>query len=111
MLGLKSIFVEIGIAVGVVALVLLYLAGIRREGREEGKVEQYLANLKAKKQTLKIARDAKREFGSTVEDLEYDDKLQFKHGEPIIRENFDLEYDERGRQLQQQYDGSPFSRN
>lgn len=116
MLGLKSILTEIGIAIGAFALIMLWIAGIRREGREEGRVEQYIKNQKAKRETLKLARDAKRRFGMTVQDLEHDDKLQYKavvygkNGMELQKEGFEPVYNDYGRKLRWQYEPSPFSR-
>jgi hypothetical protein len=116
MLGIKSFLLEIGIAVGVVVIFFLWIAGIRRQGKEQGRTEQWVDHMKARQETLKIARDAKKRFGMNVQDLEHDDNFQYKavvHGKTdkqLVNEGFEPVYDERGRKLRYQYANSPFGR-
>ena len=108
---LKSIGIELLIIGLVIILFLSYIFSVKKKAKSEGKIEQVLENLVQQQKTLKAARLARREFGTTVEELEDNDHAQFKN-----RQNYkNVQIKNISNELYciecVQYGKSPFRRN
>lgn len=80
---INGIFKEFGLRIliifGIVLLFFLWISRIKKTSKNDGKIEQMIQNWSDREATLKKARKAKKEFGTSIEDLEYDDFVQYKN--------------------------------
>lgn len=60
-------------------LLIYFLFRVRKDGYEKGKIEKTLEFVNQKRETLRRATRARREFGVNIQDLEQDDNVQYKN--------------------------------
>ena len=107
---LKGIGTDLLLYGGLALLALLYIAGVRKDGKTQGKLITKLENLESERYTRKKHSQARREFGANIQDLEEDDNVQyFKKPFGKVKGDGSIHVDLDDDSVQ--FQASPFNRN